>query len=153
VSVGYDCHGCQGGTIVVSEGQPVETAPSQATPAPEASQPTPAADQPALPPGADKDTSVQPPTSGMATLTVYVPSDAKVLVNGRATRSTGGVRRFQSSGLKPGLVYSYEVQVQFANGEKTSIQTKSVKLASNRSATLAFDVAESSPLISSVSAR
>ena len=40
-------------------------------------------------------------------LTVWVPYDAKVTINGKATKATGGRRQFVSYGLQPGLSYKY----------------------------------------------
>ena len=45
-------------------------------------------------------------------LTVWVPYDAKVTVNGLETHSTGSRRQFVSFGLKPGLSYKYVVKAQ-----------------------------------------
>ncbi len=51
-----------------------------------------------------------PRTSGML-LTLHVPADAKVLINGRATQATGTERHYVSYGLKDGKVYPYTVTV------------------------------------------
>jgi uncharacterized protein (TIGR03000 family) len=42
-------------------------------------------------------------------LTVWVPYDAKVTINGMPTKSTGSRRQFVSYGLKPGYTYTYDV--------------------------------------------
>jgi len=51
-----------------------------------------------------------PRTSGML-LTLHVPANAKVLINGRATQSAGAERHYVSYGLKDGKVYPYTVTV------------------------------------------
>ena len=51
-----------------------------------------------------------PRTSGML-LTLHVPANAKVLINGRATQCTGTERHYVSYGLKDGKVYPYAVTV------------------------------------------
>ena len=55
-----------------------------------------------------KSTSVQ---NGTMLLTVQVPAEAKVLINGHATQSTGTVRNYMSYGLKEGRLYPYTVTV------------------------------------------
>ncbi len=42
-------------------------------------------------------------------LTIWVPHEAKVTINGMQTKSTGSRRQFVSYGLRPGFSYSYEV--------------------------------------------
>jgi len=54
--------------------------------------------------------TIVPRTSGML-LTLHVPANAKVLINGRATQSTGTERHYVSYGLKEGKVYPYTVTV------------------------------------------
>ena len=49
-------------------------------------------------------------TGRSAVLSVHVPNDAKVYVNGMLTRSTGSDRRYVSNGLRPGFNYTYEVR-------------------------------------------
>ena len=62
-------------------------------------------------------------TENSGVLTVWVPYDAKVTVNGRLTKSTGSRRQFISYGLKPGLSYKYVVKARSrsrrADGRRT----------------------------------
>ena len=44
------------------------------------------------------------------TLTVTVPADAKLFVNGHATTSIGETRQYSSAGLRPGSKYDYQVR-------------------------------------------
>jgi uncharacterized protein (TIGR03000 family) len=44
-------------------------------------------------------------------LTVHVPSQAKVYVNGQETRSTGSQREYVSFGLEQGKTYPYSIKV------------------------------------------
>ena len=66
--------------------------------------------------------------SDAALLTVAVPGDAKVTVNGHPTTSDGTVRQFMSRGLKKGYVYTYVVNVTFDVGGQQKTESKSVKL-------------------------
>ncbi len=51
--------------------------------------------------------------TGDATLTVLVPSDAVVWVNGEKTTQSGPRRDFVSSGLAPGRSYTFEVRTEW----------------------------------------
>ena len=51
-------------------------------------------------------------------LTVWVPYDAKVTVNGLETKSTGSRRQFVSYGLKPGFSYKYVVRAEVVRNGK-----------------------------------
>jgi len=72
-----------------------------------------------------------------ALLTVSVPETAKVTVNGLSTSSKGSIRQFMSNGLKEGFVYTYVVNVTFANADKT--ESKTVKLRAGATERLVFN--------------
>lgn len=105
----------------------------------------PAGPTPAVPPAAEGqgDPTLEKQTlrqSNSGLLTVSVPTDARVLVNGVATRSTGDLRRYVSRNLHPGFSYTYEVTTQARiNGEPVT-QTKIVQLRAGEETTLAFDM-------------
>ena len=76
---------------------------------------TPPLSTPTIPEGGG---GLLPPTHGASLegvrgdsclLTVWVPYDAKVTINGMPTTSSGSRRQFVSYGLRPGYTYSYEV--------------------------------------------
>jgi uncharacterized protein (TIGR03000 family) len=67
-----------------------------------------------------------PANSGL--LTVAVPFNAKVFINGRATTSTGSKRQFVSYGLQPGLAYKYEVRAEWIRDGQMFEETKGVIL-------------------------
>jgi uncharacterized protein (TIGR03000 family) len=96
-----------------------------------------------LPPGPDADINPPddgappPPTdsgaglyrpSASATLTVQVPADARVFVNGLATTSTGSLRRYVSNGLRAGYNYTYQIRAEIVRDGQTIAETKTVKL-------------------------
>jgi uncharacterized protein (TIGR03000 family) len=83
-----------------------------------------------------------------ALLTIAVPESAKVIVNGLETTSRGEVRQFMSNGLKEGFVYTYVVDVTFADGRKAA--SKSVKLRAGAAERMVFN--ESSVPVTTVSA-
>jgi uncharacterized protein (TIGR03000 family) len=53
-------------------------------------------------------------------LTVFVPPEAKVYINGRPTRSTSGQRQYLSLGLEEGKTYPYTISVQMATNPQTA---------------------------------
>ncbi len=75
-----------------------------------------------------------------ALLTVRVPADARVLVNGIPTRSVGDVRRYVSRNLTPGFSYTYEVTAESTVDGRTVAQSKTVHLQAGQEASLAFDM-------------
>jgi len=77
-------------------------------------------------------------TRGSATLTVNVPGEARVFVNGLATTSTGAERQFVSRNLRRGARYNYEIRAELVRDGKVVTETKSVQLATGETAELAF---------------
>ena len=115
---------------------PSTVAPEAAAPAEAAVPAAPAAQPPAeKKPAKDDSAAVE---ADSALLTVSVPEDAVVVVNGFQTKAIGLVRQFKSSGLKPGLVYNYEVQVTYNVDGAERTESKSVKLRSGTSQSLVF---------------
>jgi uncharacterized protein (TIGR03000 family) len=94
-------------------------------------------------PTPEKQTSL---TVDSALLTVSVPTDARVLVNGMPTRSAGELRRYVSKNLNPGFNYTYEVTAE-ANVNGTPVtQTKTVHLRAGDQVDLAFDLRTQEPV-------
>jgi uncharacterized protein (TIGR03000 family) len=71
-------------------------------------------------------------------LTVWVPHDAKVTVNGLDTRSKGSRRQFVSFGLQPGLSYKYVVKAQVVRNGQTQEDTRTVVLTAGQTSSVAF---------------
>jgi uncharacterized protein (TIGR03000 family) len=114
-----------------------QVAPTPA--APDQGQPTPAEPTP----GAEKQTGL--PLNG-ALLNVSVPANARVLVNGIATRSTGELRRYVSRNLTPGFSYTYEVTAEAMINGQTVSQSKTVQLRAGEEAAVAFNMAADQPV-------
>ena len=113
--------------------KPVVEPPSDMPPVPTATEPAPSA----LPaPVPSKTTSFSIENSGV--LTVWVPYDAKVTVNGRETKSTGSRRQFVSFGLKPGLSYKYVVKASVVRDGQTVEDTRTVNLTAGQLESVAF---------------
>lgn len=71
-----------------------------------------------------------------AILTVSVPENAVVRVNGNPTKSAGSIRQFMSSGLEAGYVYKYEIEVRYEGVEKP--ETHTVKLRAGSAERVVF---------------
>jgi len=104
----------------------METQPQ--TPKEPVSQPI---DQPAAPAGTPAN-APGPMGAGVqgdsGLLTVYVPYEARVFVNGLETQSTGSKRQFVSYGLKPGHSYKYEIRAEVDRDREMIVDTKIVVL-------------------------
>lgn len=126
---------CCGGVSVGSElgvpvvpGAPAGPAPTLAPPATTPVPPAPA-------PVAPKATEIR---SDSGLLSLWVPEDATVFVNGYQTKSTGNHRQYISNGLKPGLSYTYEVRVVVVRDGKPLEETRTVNLVGGQRSALAF---------------
>lgn len=95
----------------------------------------PASPTPATPPAPPKTTGI---SSDGGYLTVSVPSDAKVTINGMETRSTGSQRQFCSLGLEPGRRYPYVVRAQVVRNGQVQEDTRTAILTAGQSASLNF---------------
>jgi uncharacterized protein (TIGR03000 family) len=78
------------------------------------------------------------PAEQSGVLTVWVPFDAKVTVNGQETRSTGSRRQLVSYDLKPGLSYRYVVKAQVVRDGQLVEDTKSVTMMAGDATAVAF---------------
>lgn len=77
-------------------------------------------------------------TEDSSSLTVQVPDDAKVIINGRETSSKGSRRQYYSSGLKAGVTYTYVVRAQVIRNGKVQEDTQRVTLTGGQSSALVF---------------
>ncbi len=78
--------------------------------------------------------------SQVALLSVNVPAEAKIFVNGNATTSTGTQRQYVSRGLEAGNRYAYEVKAEIVRDGQTITETKNVTLGPGEQASLAFNL-------------
>jgi uncharacterized protein (TIGR03000 family) len=74
-------------------------------------------------------------------LTVSVPTDAKVFINGKSTNSTGERRQYTSTGLQPAAVYEYRVRAEFVRDGKPISEEKTVQLTAGQTSSLAYSAA------------
>lgn len=86
-------------------------------------------------------------TTNSVLLTVDVPADAKVFINGRPTESTGPRRAYISMGLKPDVVYAYRVRAEFVLGGNLVRLERTIPLIVGNSASLDFTTASALQLV------
>jgi len=77
-------------------------------------------------------------------LSVSVPEDARIYVNGQATSSTGDLRQYVSRDLAGGYNYTYEVRAEATRDGRTVEQVKKIDLRAGETARVAFDFGGSS---------
>jgi uncharacterized protein (TIGR03000 family) len=75
---------------------------------------------------AAKDATERPLSANAVALRILVPEDAKVWVEGEATRLKGSVRIFRSPELTPGVEYAYAIRAQWSEGGRLVEKTKQV---------------------------
>jgi uncharacterized protein (TIGR03000 family) len=75
-------------------------------------------------------------------ISVNVPADAKIFVNGNATRSTGSTRQYVSRGLVAGRQYTYELKAEMNVNGQTVSDTQVVRLTAGEQTQVAFNLAE-----------
>jgi uncharacterized protein (TIGR03000 family) len=73
-------------------------------------------------------------------ISVNVPADARVFVNGNATRSTGTARQYISRGLAAGRQYTYELRAEVTVGDRTISDTQTVQVNAGERAQVAFNL-------------
>jgi uncharacterized protein (TIGR03000 family) len=73
-------------------------------------------------------------------LAVQVPADARLIVNGYETKSTGTLREFASSGLKSGYRYQYAIQAQVVRNGQTITANRTVYLQGGLNESVVFDL-------------
>jgi uncharacterized protein (TIGR03000 family) len=81
-------------------------------------------------------------------MTVAVPSNAIVFVNGNPTTSTGSVRQFVSRGLEPGKNYNFDIRAEITGVDGQVIhEEKSISVAAGQREQVQFAFAESKAAI------
>lgn len=82
--------------------------------------------------------------SSEGTISILVPANAQVSINGYVTKSTGRVRRYVAQNLQPGLVYPFNIQVKVVRDGRTLTDARQVKLSGGALEAVAFDFDKSS---------
>lgn len=145
-----DVCGCGSDEAVGSLDVPTDATPTEAAPAvepdPDAPLPGPASGGPPDPRQGTQATfgttilpvsnPATPATSGL--LTIWVPFDAKVTINGHETTSTGSQREYMSNNLRPGFTYNYEIHAQIVRDGRVIEEVRAVSLRAGGRKGVAF---------------
>jgi uncharacterized protein (TIGR03000 family) len=75
-------------------------------------------------------------------ISVNVPADARIFVNGKTTTSTGTSRQYISRGLVAGRRYTYEFRAETTVDGKPVTDTQVVQLTAGEQAQVAFNFSE-----------
>jgi uncharacterized protein (TIGR03000 family) len=75
-----------------------------------------------------------------ATVTIALPSDAKLLFNGVAATGTGASRSFRTPPLQKGQSYTYELTAEVVRDGKTLTTTEKVVVRGGETASVTLDV-------------
>src|SRR5262245_7116538 len=123
---GCACYGCGAGCWgYAGGGAVVQPAPGPGAPAP----------SPRPQPIDKKRTEAAP-----ARITVHVPADAKVTVDGVECPLTSGARTFDTPKLQPGQQFYYTVQAEVVRDGKTRTETKRVIFEAGRKIDVEFSL-------------
>jgi uncharacterized protein (TIGR03000 family) len=82
--------------------------------------------------------SLESTPSDSGILTVWVPYEAKVTINGLPTKSTGSKRHFVSYGMHPGYTYKYEVKAEVVREGKIVTEVQTISLVAGEQGGIAF---------------
>lgn len=83
---------------------------------------------------------VAPAHTDRGVLSIRVPTQAKVTINGLLTKSAGTDREYVSHGLKPGFMYRYEIRAEMVRNGRTVQQSRTVYLTAGSRQDLAFNL-------------
>ena len=83
-------------------------------------------------------TSVDPKLNENGVLSILVPRDAKVTINGLLTKTSGNMRRYICDDLRPGNTYDYEVKAEIVRDGKVVTEVQMVSLTAGERGRVAF---------------
>ena len=106
---------------------------------PEPADAAPQLDVPPVNPPNPRDASDDQLRDG-AMLTLDVPEDARVYINGMLTKTPGTHRTYVSRGLEPGYSYTYAVRVEVTRGGRRVSQERTVELQTGQTRSLAVNL-------------
>ena len=78
------------------------------------------------------------PIDSTAHVTVRVPADAQVWIEGTKTTSTGAMRQFQSPPLTPGSRYTYDIKASWNESGREMTQTQHVQVTAGARTNVTF---------------
>jgi uncharacterized protein (TIGR03000 family) len=90
---------------------------------------------PVIPPAT---TTVERPATAPARLTIELPANAKLIVDGRATRGEGVTRQFHTPPLPAGQAFYYEMRAEMELNGKVEVEEKRVVVRAGQSLNESF---------------
>jgi uncharacterized protein (TIGR03000 family) len=90
----------------------------------------------------DQEQETMSPQSAPARITVRLPENARLTVDGEATQSTSSVRTFVSPALPPGKVFYYTLKAEFSRAGQPVSVSKKVKVQAGRNSQVDLDRVE-----------
>ncbi|HLA86206.1 MAG TPA: cyclic lactone autoinducer peptide [Thermoguttaceae bacterium] len=139
--VGSSCCGATTTNMNPTPAQQPTPAPAENTmPAPSVAPEMPSNPVPAnpVPPVSSNSSAGVPSRANSGLLTVWVPANAKVYINGNETTTQGTRRRYVSNGLQSGLTYKYEVRAEVVRNGMVAEEQKTVYLTAGAAEGVAF---------------
>jgi uncharacterized protein (TIGR03000 family) len=124
------CYGGVGVPVAPVIMEPAPTAPATPTPAPEP-KPVP----PSVPGAGDKD---KPKGNASANITIELPVNATLYVDGRPTAATGSVRQFHTPELPAGQPFYYDMRAEVEVGGRTVVEEIKVVVRAGDTLTRSF---------------
>ena len=79
-----------------------------------------------------------PPRDASAQVTVDVPANARVWIDGTPTTSRGSVRKFITPPLKPGSRYTYQIKADWNDNGHERTQTQTVEFTAGAHVSVDF---------------
>jgi uncharacterized protein (TIGR03000 family) len=92
----------------------------------------------AAPPPAPRPAAPPPPAERPVLLTIHVPADARVNIEGVTVAGTGPVRQFRSPPLQPGRDYGYTVSAAWVEDGRPVVRTRQVSVFAGQQALVSF---------------
>lgn len=114
---------------------PIQTGPAGTRP--EAPVPT-LPEQPPVPKATLPGPNALDASAGSGLISISVPAEARVTINGLLTSSTGARRQYVSYGLKPGFTYKYEIHAQMVRDGRLIEDQRTVYLTAGARQSVAF---------------
>lgn len=143
--------GSSGGTTVYRMGDETTTEKPAAEPQPPMGEGQPAQPGPAALPG-ETESTMYDPNGDSSMLTVAVPTEARIFVNDKPTKTPGEVRQFVSRNLTPGYRYTYRVRAEWEQDGQLVSRVKTVDLRAGNAARLDFTAEENADSTENVTA-
>lgn len=86
-----------------------------------------------------------PVCHGGATISVHIPADARLYIDGNGTASGGATRQFETPPLESGREFTYNLRAERSVNGKLVAETRTIKVRSNETTVVHFGDTPSEP--------